>query len=97
MNWVTINQVAVKTANNETETINFDMSQDGQYFRITNEYGNHMISFDLMTGFEAVNRIQESFKSYIDSELQKDFSTQNLVDSEKYSDASYTDEDCEGI
>ena len=97
MNWKNINKMAVNTANNETETINFEVSEDGQYFRITNEYGNHSISFDLMTGFEAINRIQESYKSYIDTEIQNDFRNQNMSNLADYVDAPHTDDDCEGI
>jgi len=95
MNWTTINKVAVKTADNESEVIKFEVTESGEYFRIINEYGNHILSFDVMTGFEAISRIQETFKSYIDLEIQKDFKSINSIDSSHYPDVQSFN-DCQG-
>ena len=98
MNWTTINKVAVKTADNESEVIKFEVTDCGEYFRIINEYGNHILSFDMMTGYEAINRIQESFKGYIDLEIQKDFKSMNCIDPNRYPDAqSFDDCQSEGV
>jgi hypothetical protein len=100
MNNKFINKYVIGNAE-DTEVILFGRSEDEQNFYIRNEYGNFNIQFDLMTGFEMISRMKDDMESYINQELQKDFSFQNKKDESSYPDVSTfkTNEsnDCQGL
>jgi hypothetical protein len=85
----------------ETEVILLGKSEDNQTFYIQNEYGNFNIEFDLMTGYEMISRMKDDMESYINRELELDFSSQNKKDEANYSDVSTTktveNNDCQGL
>ena len=91
MNWERIKTVNITTADGEPDTLHFEQNSEGG-FRIINDFGNECISFDVMTGFEAITRIKESMEFFIYDEINETFEDNNSNNDQKF-----TDEDCEGI
>jgi len=90
-----INQYTIGNSDS-TEVITLGRSEDNQTFYIRNEYGNFNIEFDLMTGFEMINRMKSDMETYINQELQTDFELQNEADDSNYPDSDISNNECEG-
>jgi len=96
MNWNKITTLNITTATGEPDTIHFEREENGS-FRIVNDYGSECITFDVMTGYEAISRIKEAFDFIINDELNSFFQVErnNIDDFSKTK--TLNAEDCTGL
>ena len=96
MNWNRITTLNITTASGDPDTIHFERNEQGA-FRLINDYGNECITFDVMTGYEAVSRIKEAFEFVINDELNS-FTQATASNIDNYPQTKeLNEEDCVGL
>lgn len=72
MKWEKIRTFNITTASGEPDTIHLEYSRSNGGYRIINDYGNESITFDTMTGLEAITKLLNEITTHINSRIIPD-------------------------